>query len=670
MKKLKLITLSVLGFSLACSGITAIAKSSKAIPVHAAGDDGYIMVGNVDLLTTPSAHSGTAVLDSSDSSKYVLTLNGYNNTTVTTLTSLNLTTNVFIYNIKRPLTIKIKGTVSITNSNSSQSQAYGIYALGSSLYLNIVGEGTSPKLNITSPAMSTGTSVGFAAYGSSATSSVSISNVEMNATSGKSYNSFAIDFDNSPLTIGSGAKITATAGGCAAPATASEEGQYRSVGIIAGTYTQTGGTVKAISPDCTGAAFSTGLQVNKGDVTISNGGLEAKGGNVQIKSSTGLYAIAGNVNLNDGAEVVASAGTLTNPEEGSRSYGIEVHDPYNNRKLYVTSGCNYLYATTAASGDMNLGINLNTVASYAGYGSNSDMFDDNNRATIEAGSHLLLEYKQFLFQRVQYTATSLPVTYDGTAHTAMSLSVTYPTSSILKYRVKGQTSWYSTIPTFTEANEDGYDVEFSISHEKFVTVYGEVKFYIHKAAASVLTAPTLVPDFEADGETLQPLVNGGTANGGTLMFSVNDGEYSEEIPTVKYAGSYEVKYKVFGDANHTDTEAVSLGTVNVTGTPEPQPVPPSPEPGDNPSDPSSSGKMPGWGVALIVIGSLLLALVGAYFVLFFLLCKWIKVGDKAVRVLPFALGKKDGQARVMSFPFKFEYRPNEEIYKSKDEALK
>ncbi len=80
--------------------------------------------------------------------------------------------------------------------------------------------------------------------------------------------------------------------------------------------------------------------------------------------------------------------------------------------------------------------------------------------------------------------------------------------------------------------------------------------------------------------------------------------------------------------------------------------------------------LPGWAIALIVIGSVILACLLCYVVLFFLLNKWIKKDGKAIRVLPFNLGKKDGKSRVMVFPCKIEYRENNEIFNSKEDALK
>ena len=83
--------------------------------------------------------------------------------------------------------------------------------------------------------------------------------------------------------------------------------------------------------------------------------------------------------------------------------------------------------------------------------------------------------------------------------------------------------------------------------------------------------------------------------------------------------------------------------------------------------------LPGWAIALIIIGVLLLLLCGAYFLLFFVFNKWIKdekEDDKALRVMPFAFGHKDGEDRLLVFPCKIAYRAKEEIFEFKEDALR
>ena len=62
--------------------------------------------------------------------------------------------------------------------------------------------------------------------------------------------------------------------------------------------------------------------------------------------------------------------------------------------------------------------------------------------------------------------------------------------------------------------------------------------------------------------TAQKLVTAGTAEGGTLEYSLDEENFSAEIPTGKGAGIYTVYYRVTGDENHNST-AISKITVTI-----------------------------------------------------------------------------------------------------------
>ena len=139
------------------------------------------------------------------------------------------------------------------------------------------------------------------------------------------------------------------------------------------------------------------------------------------------------------------------------------------------------------------------------------------------------------------------------------------------------------------------------------------------------------------------------------LLHIHSSDDVEEISSSKYA--------VTGDGKTVmlETERLSEFAFIVAST------------GDNGfiyDDGNPNGGIPGWAIALIIIGSVLLLLGVVYALLFFVFNKWIKKEDKAVRVLPFTLGKKDELFRVMAFPFKCEYRKENEIFKTKKDALK
>ena len=95
---------------------------------------------------------------------------------------------------------------------------------------------------------------------------------------------------------------------------------------------------------------------------------------------------------------------------------------------------------------------------------------------------------------------------------------------------------------------------------------------------------------------------------------------------------------------------------------------PAPGPTPDPSSPSTNAGLPGWAIALIVIGGVILLACLAYVLLFFVFNKWINKKNKAVRVIK--LGKKDDKIKLLTMSFRFEYRNESEVYNSKNEALK
>ena len=73
---------------------------------------------------------------------------------------------------------------------------------------------------------------------------------------------------------------------------------------------------------------------------------------------------------------------------------------------------------------------------------------------------------------------------------------------------------------------------------------------------STVTAPT-VNTLTYNGAE-QALVTAGKTTGGTMLYRLDDSEWSEQIPTAKNAGEYTVWYKVQGNAEYADVAEQSL----------------------------------------------------------------------------------------------------------------
>ena len=92
--------------------------------------------------------------------------------------------------------------------------------------------------------------------------------------------------------------------------------------------------------------------------------------------------------------------------------------------------------------------------------------------------------------------------------------------------------------------------------------YVEKEFTIVKATPTV-NAPTAVENLIHNGSA-QALVNAGSTDFGTLLYSLDGETYSEDIPTATSAGTHTVYYKVAGDNNHNDV----FGSLDVTIAPK------------------------------------------------------------------------------------------------------
>lgn len=124
--------------------------------------------------------------------------------------------------------------------------------------------------------------------------------------------------------------------------------------------------------------------------------------------------------------------------------------------------------------------------------------------------------------------------------------------------------WTTTIPT--EINAVGHNVYYKIvgddNHNDLVDDETQ-KLYVTIARANALvTAPTAKTDLTYNGEA-QTLVNAGSADGATMAYKLDGGEYTSELPTATNAGEYKVYYKFTAEDNYTVDETESQLTVTI-----------------------------------------------------------------------------------------------------------
>ena len=92
--------------------------------------------------------------------------------------------------------------------------------------------------------------------------------------------------------------------------------------------------------------------------------------------------------------------------------------------------------------------------------------------------------------------------------------------------------------------------------------------HVNKVYAVITTTPTAIDGLVANGNA-QVLINAGEATGGTMKYSLDNFNWSTDLPTATDADTYTVYYRVVGDVNHYSISSASLN-VSIAA---PAPVP-------------------------------------------------------------------------------------------------
>lgn len=73
-----------------------------------------------------------------------------------------------------------------------------------------------------------------------------------------------------------------------------------------------------------------------------------------------------------------------------------------------------------------------------------------------------------------------------------------------------------------------------------------INYTIQKASSSIATLPAANSGLIYSG-VAQPLVTAGNADGGTIQYKLDGGEWTNKVPTAVKAGTYKVFYRIQGD---------------------------------------------------------------------------------------------------------------------------
>ena len=112
-----------------------------------------------------------------------------------------------------------------------------------------------------------------------------------------------------------------------------------------------------------------------------------------------------------------------------------------------------------------------------------------------------------------------------------------------------------------------YPVYFKIEADNHNTVEDWYVVEIKEAAATYKTEPKAVGDLVYNGKA-QNLLMPGKTNDGTILYSLERGEWSETVPQAAEAKTYNVSYMIKGDENHSDSNVTNVEVTIAKADPE------------------------------------------------------------------------------------------------------
>ncbi|MBQ9650842.1 MAG: hypothetical protein IJV13_01305, partial [Prevotella sp.] len=345
--------------------------------------------------------------------------------------------------------------------------------------------------------------------------SATITLVGTNSASGATNQAgIQIGGSNTTLTIKGNGSLTATGGNQSAGIGLSRIWNYDS-DFVGGNIVIEGGTIIA-----TGGRWGAGIGIGTVKNTNNDNTTSVQFGNITIK----------------GGSVTAIGGDS----------GDGIGKGYSYNGPTITTGTVTIYDA----------IEMVDASSIKNSGSIVYKHDETNVTESKSDYFTIIENgnRRIIVQKVTPTIADVPdQTYTGSAITpeptviAGSLSLTKGTDYEYSYTNNTNVGTAKVRATF----------QGTYASLGFV----EKEFNIVKATPAV-TAPTAVADLVYKGSA-QALVNAGNTDFGTLLYSLDGQNYSDDIPTGTDAGTYTVYYKVEGSDNWN---AVAAQTIEVTIT--------------------------------------------------------------------------------------------------------
>ena len=172
---------------------------------------------------------------------------------------------------------------------------------------------------------------------------------------------------------------------------------------------------------------------------------------------------------------------------------------------------------------------------------------------------------EFKIDRANAAFTTVPAAVENLVYTGGALDLVtagIADGGTMQYKLGDNGTWSSDIPTATNAGE--YTVYYKAlgddNHKDIAEA--NVTVVIAKAASTFDKLPQAL-DLSYTG-AVQALLRAGETTCGEIWYKLDNGEWTNEIPTATEAKTYYVCYKIIGDNNHNDLTDIETQKISVT----------------------------------------------------------------------------------------------------------
>lgn len=172
---------------------------------------------------------------------------------------------------------------------------------------------------------------------------------------------------------------------------------------------------------------------------------------------------------------------------------------------------------------------------------------------------------EFKIDRANAAFTTVPAAVANLVYTGGALDLItagIADGGTMQYKLGDNGTWSSDIPAATNAGE--YTVYYKAlgddNHKDIAEA--NVTVVIAKAASTFGKLPQAL-DLSYTG-AVQALLRAGETTCGEIWYKLDNGEWTNEIPTATEAKTYYVCYKIIGDNNHNDLTDIETQKISVT----------------------------------------------------------------------------------------------------------